>query len=371
MQVPFLIRRRGLTRARSCAAVAFTCSMIAAACDRDSTTPSPAGTRFTAGGSSGTAHAGSGGGGADNAGSDELVPEPNGGAGNLVPCNSWPALCERRYDDIVFPTTHAAMANASPPWDHPAQRFSLHQQLQDGIRALMLEVHDREGDPVLCLGDCDEGRVPLSSALADVAKFLAENPREILTLLIDNRVPAEHLAPAIDAAGLAESLHVQASGTPWPTLGAMIDANRRLVVFAFDAGDAPEGILSFDDFFTSTRDDCSTPEELDCELPSGSAKKPLLLVNHFVSDSSSVADGGESGGGAAGRNSDTESANVRHALPDVAKMINENPFLISHLRACVAVNARKPTFVAVDFYDEGALLPATQELNELIPPTDQ
>ena len=202
--------------------------------------------------------------------------------------------------------------------------------------------------------------------------FLAENPREVVTLLVDNRTPAESLAAALDAANLRESLHFQALRDPWPTLGELIDAEQRLVVFATDAAAAPDGILSFKEFFTSTRDDYATADELDCELPSGSARKPLLLVNHFVSELSSVADsGGGAGGEGAGGAGNGDGTRVLHALPDVAAVINDNPFLIRRLRGCVAMNARKPTFVAVDFYDVGAVLPATQELAELIPPTGQ
>ena len=202
--------------------------------------------------------------------------------------------------------------------------------------------------------------------------FLSENPREVVTLLVDNRTPAESLAAALDAANLRESLHFQALREPWPTLGEMIDAEQRLVVFATDAAAAPDGILSFEEFFTSTRDDYATADELDCELPSDSARKPLLLVNHFVSELSSVAgSSGGAGGEASGGAGNSDSTRVLHALPDVAAVINDNPFLIRRLRGCVAMNARTPTFVAVDFYDVGAVLPATQELAELIPPTGQ
>lgn len=367
-----LSAKSALTRVqvRSCLALAVALFTLASACQRDAKGPSPEGTRVAPGATGGALGTGSGGRSANDGGSGDLVPESPGGTGGLVPCNTWPALCARPYDAIVYATTHAAMANASPPWDYPAQRFSLAQQLHDGIRALMLEVHDLRGDLTLCLGDCAEGHVPVASGLGEVATFLGENPREVVTLLVDNRVPAARLAAALTAAGLADWLHPQASRDPWPTLGEMIDEGQRLVVFASDAAAAPDGILSFEEFFASTRADYATADDLDCELPGGSADKPLLLVNHFVSEPSSAAAIAGGAGGEAG-DGNGASASIRHALPDVAQVINENPFLIRRLRGCVATNARKPTFVAVDFYDVGALLPATQELNELIPPTGQ
>ena len=359
-------------RARFSVALALGLFAIVAGCQQDAQGPRPGGTRLTPGGSGGTPSAGSGDRSTNEGGSGDLIPVPTAGTGDELPCNTWTALCARHYDEVVYPTTHAAMANASPPWDYPAQRFSLYRQLQDGIRALMLEVHDFEGELVLCLGDCSEGHVPFASALAEVSLYLAENPREVVTLLVSNGAPAEDLAAALQASDLTNWLHFQAAGESWPTLGRMIDEGQRLVVFATGATGASDGVLSFEEFFASTRDDYGAADELDCELPRGSAEKPLMLVNHFVSEMSSVAgSSGGAGGEASGGGGNGESASVLHALPDVAAIINENPFLIRRLRGCVATNARTPTFVAVDFYDVGALLPATQELDELIPPTGQ
>lgn len=357
-------------RARFTAGLVVGVLALAAGCQHDAAGPRSDATRLTPGGSGGSLSAGSGGRSGNEGGAGDLVPVSTGGKGDDLPCNTWTALCARHYDEVVYPTAHAAMANASPPWDYPAQRFSLHRQLQDGIRALMLEAHELEGELVACLGDCSEGHVPFASALAEVSRYLAENPREVVTLLVENRAPAEALAAALEASDLASFLHFQAAGDPWPTLAELIDAGERLVFFASRSSDPSGGVLSFEEFFASTRDDYATAEELDCELPRGSAAKPLVLVNHFVSEMSSIAgSSGGAGGETSSENGDSDP--VLHALPDVAAVINENPFLIRRLRGCVATNARKPAFVAVDFYDVGAVLPAVQELDELIPPTGQ
>ena len=80
-------------------------------------------------------------------------------------CNGAPELCGRRLDEIVFPGTHNAMSAADmPDWLFPQQERGIRGQLEDGIRALLLDVH--YGIPV-------EGRVKtdLDSEGASREKF--------------------------------------------------------------------------------------------------------------------------------------------------------------------------------------------------------
>ena len=142
---------------------------------------------------------------------DALVPGP--------PCNGWSALCAARYSEVTFPVTHAAMANANPPWMYPSQRKSLRQQLDDSIRGLMLEVHERAGDLTLCAGDCAEGYAPLQTALRDVHGFLADNPREVVHLIVDNRVPASNVAAEFAKADLGAYLLTEPDPDNWSALG--------------------------------------------------------------------------------------------------------------------------------------------------------
>jgi hypothetical protein len=138
------------------------------------------------------------------------------------PCNGWPALCDRRYDEQVVPTSHATAANASPPFRFPAQAVSIPDQLTAWVRGIMLEVHDRGGDLVCCNGSCDDGYSSLHARLSEVAGFLAVNPREAVTLLIDNQVAASRIAEAFDRAKLTPLLFTYDESVGWPTLGSMI-----------------------------------------------------------------------------------------------------------------------------------------------------
>lgn len=301
----------------------------------------------SAGGPGGGGRGGTAGGGA--VGGEPVRPEPPG-----PPCNTWPALCERAYDAVSYPVAHASMANSASFWLFPAQRRSVRKQLDDGIRGLWLEVHAYEGETTLCFVDCAEGHAPLAPELADVRAFLDDNPREVVTLLVDNRVPAADMENAFDDAELAPYLFTETAPT-WPTLGAMIDANRRLVVFLENASGAGDGYRPFDDVARTTGA-ATRALELDCDVERGSLDDPFLLANQFLVDGVGNGAGGEGGGQNAGRPS-----------AGLSESVNRNPELGERLSACTRAWGRKPNFVAVDFYDTSDVMTATQRLDALVP----
>jgi len=124
-------------------------------------------------------------------------------AGDGLACNGDPLLCDRRYDQISYPTTHNAMSASAEGWTHSDQRHGIARQLQDGIRGLMLDVHSYQGEPHLCHGSaCASGRRRLVDGLRDIATFMTEHPREVVTLIFEPYVsPAEiHAANLLDRA---------------------------------------------------------------------------------------------------------------------------------------------------------------------------
>jgi len=301
-----------------------------------------------AGGSSGTSPTDGGGEGGSPDHPD--VPGP--------PCNTWEALCARRYDEVSFPVTHAAMASSASFWDYPAQTRGLRTQLDESIRGLMLEVHAYDGELALCFHDCDEGRSRLATELGHVRGFFEDNPREVVTLLVDNRVPASEVALTVEEAGLLPYLYAAEAGEPWPTLGQMIEGGTRLVVFLSDADDAPPGYRALWDEVAGTSDRAEAARDLDCDVAYGSADAPLLLVHQTLVTSDGGGAGGE--GGSDGSTTGRPSAAL-------AETVNRDPFLSERLVLCASSFGRDPTFVAVDFYDQSDVIAATQRLDGLIP----
>jgi hypothetical protein len=284
----------------------------------------------------------------------------------LNPCNGAPSYCAVTYDQITYPATHAAMAYVTPPFVCPAQDLSPRTQLDDGIRALMLEAHavgtedagaEEGGSPdssadaseagtgaslVLCAGDCSLGATPIGATLADVAAFLAVNPHEIVTLLIEGGVDARDLAAAFVAAGLDQSAMQRIGVTePWLTLEAMITAGTRLVVFADVTGSPPAWMLPLRDYVVETGTSFTGTSAMTCDVALGAVGAPLYLLNEFLVG----ADGGACGSSA------------------LAKVANAEPFFGNRVSECTLAHGSKPTFLAVDFFDLGDVLGAAKAID--------
>lgn len=307
---------------------------------------------------------GAGGMGGPGAGGDGQIPlGPEGGAAPALPtplCNGWPQLCARPYDRVAYPVAHAAMANSASFWTYPAQDKNLRAQLDDSIRGLMLEVHDQEGVPTLCFDDCAEGQASLVTELARVAAFLADNPRDVVTLLIDNRVPAADVGKALDDAELAPYLYRGDSSQPWPTLGELIDEDQRLVVFLADSTDAPAGYLSLPDNVRATSGSGQAARDLDCATGSGSPDAPLVLLMQTLATPLDGSDGAAGAGG-------TGAASPGRPSAELAQTVNHDPLFSERVALCSDVWGRAPTFVAVDFYDQSDVIGVTQRASKLLP----
>jgi hypothetical protein len=300
--------------------------------------------------------------GASAQGGDGQGPEA-GGAGPVMPqlpCNGWAQLCARPYDQVTYPVAHAAMANSAAFWSYPAQDKDLRAQLDDSIRGLMLEVHAESGVATLCFNDCAEGQAPLVSELARVAGFLDDNPREVVTLLIDNRVSAADIGQAFAEAKLSRYLYLEDPSGQWPTLGEMIDQGERLVVFLADAAEAEPGYRALSDNVRATTDSARTARDLACDTPSGNADAPLVLLMQTLVGPGPSSEGAAGAGGAS-------TASLGRPSADLAETVNHDPFFSERVTFCASAFGQAPTFIAVDFYDASDVIGVTQRVSGLTP----
>ena len=254
-------------------------------------------------------------------------------------CNGSAALCARRYDDVAFATTHNAMSAAAEGWTHTDQRFGIARQLADGIRGLMLDVHTFEGQPTLCHGSsCASGHRPLVDGLRDIATFLADHPRDVVTIIFEPYVAPAQIRDALIAVGLDTRLHTQAAGAPWPTLGELIAADHRLVVFTERDGGAYDWFHDVWQHAWDTNWEFYTPEEMNCRINRGRADSPLFIFNNFMV----TADEAEA----------------------FARRLNVTAFLLHRARLCEASSGQRVNFVTVDYYDVGDVLSVVDALNQ-------
>jgi len=264
--------------------------------------------------------------------------EPDGGEPALE-CNGHEELCDRRYDQVSYPMTHNAMSNAAAGWVLPNQNFGVTRQLQDGIRGLMLDTYEADAELLLCHSTCLAGSQPLVEDLGEIKAFLDGNPSEVISIIFENYISHAQTATAFEDSGLIDYAYAHDSGEPWPTLGALIDAGTRLVVFQEKLSEEAEytWLMRIWNYAWDTPFSAAAPEDLSCDVGRGNPEHPLFLLNHFLTGL-----GGD---------------------PALAEMVNHNPFFIDRARECEVEDDALPNFVAVDFYDIGDLFEVVDTLN--------
>lgn len=299
-------------------------------------------------------------------------------------CNGLEELCDRRLDEVVFASTHNSMGAAeSPGWFLAEHVRPIDRQLQDGIRAFLIDVYygypTNRGvrtDPdllieklephwgpqaaesaarlaeaigpipsgakpglYLCHGYCELGATPFEGVMRDTRRFLRANPGEVVIWVLQDYVSPFDVQDAMVRTGLIDYVATLRWGEPLPTLRALIETDRRLIVFSenIGTGQAPPW---YHDAFTWIQD---TPylflsaEEFTCEPFRGRPESPLFLVNHWVSNfPPSPAD----------------------ALP-----ANSEAVLRDRFARCRAERGRLPNILSVNFYETGDLLRVVEALN--------
>ena len=305
----------------------------------------------------------------------------SGGDERVTACNGHAALCDRPLDEVAFAATHNSMSAASEGWFFAAHRDGIAEQLEHGIRGLLIDVwfgypsiggvatellgKDREtmvelyGAEVvearesiaaglgpredrelyLCHGFCEVGATPLREALRDIRRFLATQPGEVVVVVIQDEAPSEDIAAAFAEAGLDRYAYAHPGRTaPWPTLGELVGRNERLVVMTEHADRAPVPWLHRGfELMQETPFSFRSVDDLSCEPNRGPVDAPLFLVNHWIEDISPT--------------------------PADAELLNAREVLLPRLEQCEAERGLAPNLVAVNFYRSGDLLAVVDEIN--------
>jgi hypothetical protein len=287
-------------------------------------------------------------------------------------CNGSVELCNRRYDQVVQAASHNAMAAADYRFFAPAQDLSITEQLDVGVRALLIDTHYWEPPSVveefvsglpepiaartrsllgsrlmprtgtwLCHRLCALGAIDLVTALREVAKFLDSHPDEVVTLDVEDGIFAADTEAALRSAGLFDRLFTPPppeSGATWPTLGDMIASRRNLVVFAESTRDSSRPWYpSFFDYVMDTPYNAPSRGDLTCDVNRGGSSRSMFLLNHWVSSDA--------------------------ASRDDASVVNDANVIVERARRCAAERGVRVTMVAVDFADIGDVVGAVDRLN--------
>ena len=132
----------------------------------------------------------------------------------LFGISKWEAPdARRRYNEVCFLTSHNSYASKSHGYHYAQQRWSIEQQLEAGVRGLMLDTHvdSKTGEVILCHANerinkiicANKPHMKLSDALSVIRTFLATHPTEIITIFLENYVRDKTiLDTAFKASGL-------------------------------------------------------------------------------------------------------------------------------------------------------------------------
>lgn len=270
-------------------------------------------------------------------------------------CNGHVELCDRRVDEVAFAGTHNSMSSAEDGFLPPNHKFGLRRQLDDGIRAMLLDTHYHQDDAHpgvktwLCHSLCALGATPLATGLKTLHTFLVQHPREVVVLLFQDGIEPVDLADAMTQSGLAALRYEPPYTSKWPTLRALIDSNQRVIVTTESRGPPPAWHRRFWDLGWDTPYAFNGLDALlidegpadSCRLNRGSTKGSLFLLNHWVSTPIGLSD------------------------PAAAPIANSMQVLLKRAKRCQAKYAHLPNIVAVDHHHEGDVVGVVRALNGL------
>lgn len=281
-------------------------------------------------------------------------------------CNGKENLCNRLYNKVAQIVVHDA-TSTTEGWGNLGivadQHKGIDAQLKDGLRAFKLPIHrgkengnsnwipmvthallerDTKGTyERLRMWAIDYTRKPLKDVLTTFKNFLDNNPREVITIILDMDRAAvqapEDRARFLNAfkdSGITPYLYLQ-NQSPWPTFGELINKNKRLIVFSdvnFD-GMREAGINNENDYIYGSAYNFNTINQINadsCKEALTSKKtgaNTLFRIQHFITF------------GAAGSSV-------------FAKQANDAKVLNPRIKRCIEKVGAKPNFVYIDFYDE-------------------
>jgi hypothetical protein len=313
---------------------------------------------------------------------------PRAAAAPAAGCNGLPELCGRRLNEVLFPGTHNSMAAADVAgWSLPNQRRSVGRQLTDGIRLFLLDPHygrtlrtgrvqtdfddenrdankvarelspaalaaldrlgvslSRSGDARgprevwLCHTVCELGATRMDDTLKTMGAFLRANPSTVLVLILESYVTDADLQQAFARTDTEQYAATLRHGEPLPTLGRLIAAGHRMVVFTEKT---PSGTVPWlNDAFSWIQDTplgAQQPSQLRCKRYRGTASSPFLMLNHWID---------------------------RFPPPASANgAILTREFLRRRIAECEKARGMPVSLIATDFYEQGALMDVAGEVN--------
>ncbi|MEV0221911.1 PI-PLC domain-containing protein [Streptomyces sp. NPDC050704] len=288
------------------------------------------------------------------------------------PTSPMPSPDQRTLDQVTFLTSHNAYANGvdggfAPPFVNlvPNQSRGISQQLTDGVRGFMMDVHQTPDGAILCHNSCTlvSRPVALWVDIQRMVDFLKQNPSEVVTVFLEDYVdPGVLRGELARVNGLSDVLYrpdqtgVRTKG--WPRMADLIAADDRLLIFTDHSRSSDQSAgLTRDSFGVMYQREWTVENywsmgsglggsdwscysrwyDANTNIPlTGAAPpfRPLFVMNHF-----------------------RDAAIASTATTDNTKLTDRAQ------RFCQPAARKKPNFLAVDRYDLGNPAAAVATLN--------
>ncbi|KAI0071716.1 PLC-like phosphodiesterase [Panus rudis PR-1116 ss-1] len=275
-------------------------------------------------------------------------------------CNGHAELCDRSYGNVTFLGAHDSFAFSEDPFALARdQEIDITSQLELGVRLLQAQAHLKDNVIHFCHTSkllFDGGTV--QDYLTTVNTFLEANPDEVVTFIFTNPEGlslSEVWAPAFEASGIADIAYVPPTvpmkQSDWPTLGQLIDSDKRVVVFLDAGADSdrsvpyilPEFEMVWETPFSVT--DASFPCSVDRISGPLSVTDHMYMINHSL-------------------NKDLLGTGIIVSDPLDAPTTNSVTSISANAAGCAPLaGGRAPNFVLLDFVNIGQGLEAVNRLN--------
>lgn len=263
----------------------------------------------------------------------------------IAQCNGFTTLCQRRFNEVAYLTTHNAFNCQENNFSLPNQTWGITKQLQDGVRGLMIDVYESGGTLTVYHGSSFLGSELLSDILEEIKTYLDSNSNEVISIIFESYTSASSIENALAQSGLSGYLFEKLQGEPWPVLQEMIDSGKRLVIFSEknDGSSAQPWYHFIWDHAVETHFTVHDTADFSCNFNRGDSANALFILNHFITNLIGVG------------------------VPAQAEIANSNPYFINRAVECWQTHNKFPNFVAVDFYEKGQCKDVVNALNDMLP----
>ena len=276
---------------------------------------------------------------------------------DFISCHGEARYCLRTYDDFTFAETHNSFSTPEDGIMGGINHLTgLQSQWEDGIRAFMLdpyhqsEFNNEKEDLVFCHAvslpntpPCLFGSVDAFAWLRSLNSLHNNSSGDVVSLLIQNyAVPGGHLEYLLNETGILERAYIHELGSPWPSIGDMSLSGTDVLIFIQ---------MEYEDNFTKllpawkhtwdTPYGESSQEEMTCDLGRGDSSQPVWHMNNWLNSDFGFAD------------------------PIKASQVNAYDTLLERALLCWETVGNRPTFVGVDYWEQGEVANVTVTLNKM------